>query len=361
MLIGELWLPVLNGTFLLALGFTRFWPATRERFAAIVIGWTAIEIGVVVHLLNPAQFEPRSPTPAESPVLSRLARSSPDRVAGTVGNLPLLAGVASSGQPARPAVSRFNAPGLTYLGESWPTIPEPARFGDHAYLLGYSGQTIEDDHVEFMRLSGIRMLVLGSSMSSVAFDERLQKADTISDERLTQMRFGPSLLQAGPIASRWQILELKPEVTCSRAWLFPVSDPPDAGTDPRLLMRPPPTRRRMLEKAVPVDRIDDHGEQVTIEGDCPSQSVLVLSDLHYPGWTATLDQEGESNDVPIQAAFGDWRAVHIPRGGRFELTFRYEPRSIRVGATISIGAVLLWLIGFGMAIFVERSRGTAVD
>ena len=67
-------------------------------------------------------------------------------------------------------------------------------------------------------------------------------------------------------------------------------------------------------------------------------------DLDYPGWEATLKTEGQSRQVTIAPAFGGWRSVPIPGPGRFELTFNFQPASYRVGTTISLTAVFVWLI-----------------
>jgi hypothetical protein len=75
----------------------------------------------------------------------------------------------------------------------------------------------------------------------------------------------------------------------------------------------------------------------------------MLADRHYPGWSARLTQSGETRDVEIQPAFGDWRAVEISEEGNFKVVFRYEPESVRLGAWISLGACVIWLAGFLLA------------
>jgi hypothetical protein len=95
--------------------------------------------------------------------------------------------------------------------------------------------------------------------------------------------------------------------------------------------------------AVPLTDIVDGGETVVVRGTAPSKSILVLSDLDFPGWKATLKTEDRSRQVTIAPAFGGWRSVLIPGPGRFELTFSFQPASYRVGTMISLTAVIVWL------------------
>jgi uncharacterized membrane protein YfhO len=76
-----------------------------------------------------------------------------------------------------------------------------------------------------------------------------------------------------------------------------------------------------------------------IDVETPTQQLLVLSDLYYPGWRADLD--GAS--VTVHRTNHAMRGVVVPPGTH-RLTFRYEPSSVRIGAWISaagMGALLL--------------------
>jgi hypothetical protein len=108
----------------------------------------------------------------------------------------------------------------------------------------------------------------------------------------------------------------------------------------------------MLQNASPAQLIEDRGETVTVQGKTAGPVVLVLSDLHYPGWNATISAK-RPRKVEITPAFGRWRAVYIPDGGDFEVTFRYEPQSFRTGCRLTFAAVVFWLICFA-ASFLKR-------
>jgi uncharacterized membrane protein YfhO len=76
----------------------------------------------------------------------------------------------------------------------------------------------------------------------------------------------------------------------------------------------------------------------------------VLTDLHYPGWKATVD--GERADMH--------RVNYLLRGttlpaGRHRVEFRYEPASFRVGWIVSV----LALAGLVAAVAVGLRRRRA--
>lgn len=65
---------------------------------------------------------------------------------------------------------------------------------------------------------------------------------------------------------------------------------------------------------------------------------LVLSEVFYPGWEATLDGK------PASIMRGDYifRTVYVPRGEHVVL-LRYRPLSLRVGAGITALSLVLVL------------------
>ncbi len=68
---------------------------------------------------------------------------------------------------------------------------------------------------------------------------------------------------------------------------------------------------------------------------------LILSDAWYPGWAATVD----GGAVDILPANGYFRAVPVP-AGQHTVVFTYKSRPLRIGATVSIGCLLL--LGAGL-------------
>ena len=73
----------------------------------------------------------------------------------------------------------------------------------------------------------------------------------------------------------------------------------------------------------------------------PAPTMLVLSDVYYPGWSATIDDQS-TVIYPANFAF---RAVLIP-GGSHRVVFQFEPGSWKIGGLISgvTAAALLLLM-----------------
>ena len=71
--------------------------------------------------------------------------------------------------------------------------------------------------------------------------------------------------------------------------------------------------------------------RLTIATDAESPTVLVVSEMFYPGWEATIDGER----TPIMLADYLLRAVYVP-GGQHQIQMRYRATAARNGAIISI-------------------------
>jgi hypothetical protein len=100
-----------------------------------------------------------------------------------------------------------------------------------------------------------------------------------------------------------------------------------------------------------VDFEIDQPERVRLAVSAPAPSVLVLSDSWFPGWRATVNGQ----DVPVERANILFRAVQVPAGPH-TVEFRYEPRSMRIGALISGGSALAVVaLAVGGAIWQRRT------
>lgn len=62
-----------------------------------------------------------------------------------------------------------------------------------------------------------------------------------------------------------------------------------------------------------------HSELWSLEAQ--GSGFFVLSNTHYPGWSASI----EGKEVPILKAYGLFQTVWIPRPGRYEILFRFNP------------------------------------
>ena len=120
-----------------------------------------------------------------------------------------------------------------------------------------------------------------------------------------------------------------------RAWRRAASGEVDLGREVLLDSEPSP---RPTERAAPllVARLaEDRPERVVAELTTNSPGVLVVTDLHYPGWIA----EENGKRLPILRADGLFRAVALG-AGTHRVTFRYRPLSVAIGAAISAAALL---------------------
>jgi hypothetical protein len=79
---------------------------------------------------------------------------------------------------------------------------------------------------------------------------------------------------------------------------------------------------------------DETPNRVTVRVSTDRPAHLVLSDLWFPGWTATVD----GRPARVWRANHTLRAVEVPPGAR-QVVFAYSPRSLRIGAVVSAAAL----------------------
>lgn len=94
---------------------------------------------------------------------------------------------------------------------------------------------------------------------------------------------------------------------------------------------------------------DPDPDRVSVVSTATRPALLVLSDLDYPGWKATVD----GRPAPISRVNYAFRGVRVPTG-RHRVEFRYEPASVRIGAGISLVALFV-LLGL-TAVGIVRAR-----
>ena len=347
-LLGELVPTAVQGAGLLLLSSSTLAArlGSRRVLVPLVLAWTALDLGLTASLLRPVDWSSESGAIPASTLLDAVGRRPPGRVAGAVGLWPMLADRSVLPVDATPDIDRYWEEWVAgsesfWSAAFWP-VPVPERFGDTAIRLQSSIGFLGEDDIELMRLAGVRLIVVGFDDDETPRDLPLERVTRINDLPLARGYYGEAVARKRLPEARWTLWE--PTVRIARAWLFPRSDPEEPGTNPLLVRRPPPARRGLLDRATPFSDVVDSGETVVVSGRAASPGILVLSDLEYPGWEAELRQEGEPRAVPIRSAFGAFRGVDIGQAGEFELTFRYRPRSYRVGWQISIGALAAWAV-----------------
>jgi uncharacterized membrane protein YfhO len=91
-------------------------------------------------------------------------------------------------------------------------------------------------------------------------------------------------------------------------------------------------------------------ERVVISANLAADGYLVLTDAHYPGWRALTD----GLETPIYRADLLFRAVYLP-AGQHRVEFIYDPLSFKLGAAISLVA-LLGLVAGAAAVAGRRRK-----
>jgi uncharacterized membrane protein YfhO len=97
------------------------------------------------------------------------------------------------------------------------------------------------------------------------------------------------------------------------------------------------------------DFVSYEPERVVAKATATRRSLLVLTDVHFPGWKATVD----GRSVPIERVDYLLRGVVVPPGTH-TVEFSYEPSSFRAGWII---AVLGLLAVLGAVVVGLRRRG----
>lgn len=72
--------------------------------------------------------------------------------------------------------------------------------------------------------------------------------------------------------------------------------------------------------------------------------ILVLSELDYPGWLATVD----ATPTPILLADGLLRAIAVP-AGEHQVVFTFQPASIRIGMVLTLVTLIIAIVAFLVA------------
>jgi hypothetical protein len=125
----------------------------------------------------------------------------------------------------------------------------------------------------------------------------------------------------------------------ARAWKRVAAGDVDLAREVLLDRDPSPRPPAGIRSPILVARLaEDRPERLVAEIATNSPGLLVVTDLHYPGWIAEM----EGRRLEVLRADGFFRAVALP-AGTHRVTFRYRPLSVLIGAGISAAAFLTLL------------------
>lgn len=107
----------------------------------------------------------------------------------------------------------------------------------------------------------------------------------------------------------------------------------------------------------PAQIVSESSRRLTVEARLDAAGYLVVSDLWFPGWTASVNG---AREVPVLQANGLFRAVPLPAGVQ-RVEFRYVPRGLYVGSLLSLFTLLilawpLWRWVLAAFLFGKESR-----
>lgn len=125
-----------------------------------------------------------------------------------------------------------------------------------------------------------------------------------------------------------------------------------------------PLQTALVEEAVPLAKGAAGSARVTalsndvmeVGTNSPSAAFLITSDVHYPGWRATVD----GTPATIYRADFALRGVVVPAGSHI-VRFEYHPSSFRLGLIVSIASLVLLLVSaVGFGYWVSRAGGAGM-
>jgi hypothetical protein len=103
-----------------------------------------------------------------------------------------------------------------------------------------------------------------------------------------------------------------------------------------------------------VELIAYEPEEVRLRARLDKPGYLVLTDAYYPGWVAEVD----GRTAPISRADTYFRAVSLSAGDH-QVTFRFEPTSVRLGLAFGLTAWCLWALAAGLVLVRRIGRKSA--
>jgi uncharacterized membrane protein YfhO len=98
----------------------------------------------------------------------------------------------------------------------------------------------------------------------------------------------------------------------------------------------------------PVSIASSQPDRLVVDAALATPGLLVLSEVNYPGWTASVN----GSPTPIVEVNGLLRGVALPSGSaQVELVFRSG--SLTAGGLITLSGVVLWIV---LMLWPNRSR-----
>jgi hypothetical protein len=106
-----------------------------------------------------------------------------------------------------------------------------------------------------------------------------------------------------------------------------------------------PTEGTQTAEEETIEWVADGYDEVELRVSTPRRAILVLADLHWPGWRVLVDGE----ERPLLRVDYLLRGVALAPGTH-RVVFRYEPASIRWGGVLSASTAAILCVGAALAL-----------
>jgi hypothetical protein len=309
-----------------------WWVMRRPRRALVaavgLLAFTAADLVTIDRGINPVLPASLAHLPAP-PALTLASNRGWGRIAGpyTVAapSIATLYGLADARVNDLPAIKRYSdtfaalggvadfAQGASYIGaipsfgEQLGALPG-ARTRDLLDLLG--ARFVIDGGGARPRAEGVHVGGLGNGWRVLVDDAAFPRAWVAYDWRPVS---GLAPAVQAIRASSIRALRTRPVIETTTA-------PPD----------------NPLPNPSPASVVTAGDRTVTVQARLGRPGYLVLDDLFYPGWKATVD----GHAAPIRPADGLLRAVQLP-AGLHAVRFNYDPESVTIGGVLTVVGLLI--------------------
>jgi Bacterial membrane protein YfhO len=294
---------------------------------------------------NPAIERERAEVPATETV-RMLLRQRPTRLVSTSdvpqNVIPMRFGLREARGYDLPIVRRFD--------RLWRREVDPRSEGVAAGLLDIPLELrdVTPSALRTLRLLGVTHVLQGATGRAATPPYEPEPApEPLDTSGLTEAHRGPDarLYRVdAPLPRAW-VVSGQRAVDGEDAALAAVTEP---GFDPR--------REAIVEERLPglperpgpggdARIVADGAEHLSVSANSPRAGVLVLADVHYPGWTAEVD----GRETPVERVDYLLRGVRIPAGNHL-VVLRYEPLSWTLGWVVSLVALILLAVAVGVGL-----------
>ena len=290
-----------------------------------------------------------------SPVMARLRQlERGTRTADSLRNMPMVAG---------------GAPMMAYRTLDLPSMSDLTALAMRPWERGQGDQE-RAAVAEALRLSGVGVRILEGQEAS-AMRAGMAKmmgweiGDTLRDPVLAACLSSTAwVANQGEAASVFTLAY--PREAPAQGWLIPLTSETKAAIVSDASSGPERNQAKLaletLQGATPVRFQRKSSTEFEFSLDLPGPSLLVLSQLPDPQWSARwVGSQGEVRVASIRRAFTNgndvgWQSVETPGSGRWVLRMKYDARDVRVGLWVS---AIAWLAGTAGFLYVLRAQRTA--